>query len=195
MSASVLTDITPAAGAAAARRFPTLRHDAFFAPPSMQGTVLLPGFDGGGEWGGAAVDRTTGVIYVNASDVPWVLALRAAPGNRQTKAPYDFVGYERWRDSTGYPVIEPPWGTLSAIDLNNGAYLWRIPLGEHAALTARGVPVTGTEQYGGPIVTAGGLVFIAATMDEKFRAFDKSKGRPVGGGTPTAAGNATPHPS
>src|SRR3954468_14998422 len=192
MSASDLTDITPAAGAAAARRFATLRHDAFFAPPSVQGTVVLPGFDGGGEWGGAAVDRETGVIYVNASDVPWIAAMRAAPANRQTKAPYDFVGYERWRDSTGYPAIKPPWGTLSAIDLNTGAYLWRIQLGEHAALTAKGIPVTGTEQYGGPIVTAGGLVFIAATMDEKFRAFDKDTGALLWEFQLPAAGYATP---
>jgi quinoprotein glucose dehydrogenase len=192
MSASDLTDITPAAGAAAARRFTTLRHDGFFAPPSVQGTVVLPGFDGGGEWGGAAVDRETGVMYVNASDVPWIAAMRAAAANRQTKAPYDFVGYERWRDSTGYPAIKPPWGSLSAIDLNTGTYLWRIPLGEHAALTAKGIPVTGTEQYGGPIVTAGGLVFIAATMDEKFRAFDKSTGRLLWETKLPAAGYATP---
>src|SRR5919109_494342 len=81
--------------------------------------------------------------------------------------PFEFVGYNRMRDSSGYPAIAPPWGTLTAIDLNTGEHRWRIPLGEHAALKARGVPVTGTEQYGGPIVTAGGLVFIAATQDEK----------------------------
>ena len=192
MTSADLSAISTTASAASAQRFAALRHDGFFAPPSVKGTVLLPGFDGGGEWGGAAVDRTTGVIYINASDIPWVLAMRAAPANRQTKAPYDFVGYERWRDSTGYPAIKPPWGTLSAIDLNTGAYLWRIPLGEHAALTARGVPVTGAEQYGGPIVTAGGLIFIAATMDEKFRAFDKSTGRLLWGTTLPAAGYATP---
>src|SRR6185503_1815544 len=95
---------------------------------------------------------------------------------RPPDSPYEFVGYERWRDSSGYPAIRPPWGTLSAIDLNTGKYRWRIPLGEHKSLTARGIPATGTEQYGGPIVTAGGLLFIAATMDEKFRAFDKATG-------------------
>jgi quinoprotein glucose dehydrogenase len=110
----------------------------------------------------------------------------------RTSAPYEFVGYERWSDSAGYPAIKPPWGTLSAIDLNTGLYRWRIPLGEHEALTARGVPVTGTEQYGGPIVTAGGLVFIAATQDEKFRAFDKVTGRLLWQTPLPAAGYATP---
>jgi quinoprotein glucose dehydrogenase len=94
----------------------------------------------------------------------------------QATSRYQFSGYERWRDADGYPAIKPPWGTLSAIDLNTGEYRWRITLGEHAALTARGIPRTGTEQYGGPIVTAGGLVFIAATMDGKFRAFDEDTG-------------------
>ena len=108
------------------------------------------------------------------------------------KAPYEFVAYERWRDTSGYPAVKPPWGTLSAIDLNTGDYRWRIPLGEFAALTARGVPVTGTEQYGGPIVTGGGLLFIAATQDAKFRAFDKRTGRQLWEATLPAPGYATP---
>lgn len=247
-----------------AKRFRTLRT-GLFMPPTRQGTVVLPGFDGSGEWGGAAVDPD-GVLYVNASDVPWISALRESakippstgaprsgaavyaamcaschgldrrgrdrapslvavqgrvplenvkellawgrgfmpsfanlPGNdrravleylgyavapgdtvsrpRPATSPYEFVGYERWKDSSGYPAIKPPWGTLSAIDLNTGEYRWRIPLGEFAELTARGLPITGTEQYGGPIVTAGGLLFIAATQDAKFRAFDKKTGQ------------------
>ncbi len=289
-----LTELSPSAHAAALKRFRTLRHDDLFAPPSREGTIVLPGFDGGGEWGGAAVDRDAGVIYVNASDVPWIAAMRevrdsappniartgaevyaatcaschgvdrrgkdrapslldvgarlsaaqihdvinrgrgfmpafanlpenekeaviayllgreseattpsrdssahratafAPAGSSRSRPHYEFLGYERWRDSAGYPAIKPPWGTLSAIDLNTGQYLWRIPLGEHAALTEKGVPITGTEQYGGPIVTAGGLVFIAATQDEKFRAFDKSTGRLLWEAPLPAAGYATP---
>jgi quinoprotein glucose dehydrogenase len=108
------------------------------------------------------------------------------------KAPYEFMGYERWRDSSGLPVIMPPWGTLSAIDLNTGQYKWRIPLGNHPELAATGVHDTGAEQYGGPIVTAGGLVFIAATQDAKFRAFDKSTGKLLWETALPAAGYATP---
>jgi quinoprotein glucose dehydrogenase len=105
---------------------------------------------------------------------------------------YEFVGYERWRDSSGFPAVKPPWGTLSAIDLNTGAYRWRIPLGEFAALTTRGIPATGTEQYGGPIVTRGGLIFIAATQDAKLRALDKSSGRVLWEAMLPAPGYATP---
>jgi len=125
------------------------------------------------------------------------LGYSVAPGDTVSRlqrpmSPYEFVGYERWRDSTGYPAVKPPWGTLSAIDLNTGDYRWRIPLGEFAALTARGIPITGTEQYGGPIVTAGGLLFIAATQDARFRAFDKSTGRLLWEATLPAPGYATP---
>ena len=263
---------------AALARFRTLRHGALFTPPSREGSIVFPGFDGGGEWGGAAVDPETGVLYVNASDVPWIAAMRdtgsrattgpavyadrcaschgldrrgkdRAPslveiGTRRTTAqleevitrgrgfmpaaylspselravvtfltghaptgpsgmppshfkrtsPYQFVGYERWRqgDSTGFSVVKPPWGTLSAIDLNTGVYRWRIPLGQHPALTDKAEQPTGTEQYGGPIVTAGGVVFIAATMDAKFRTFDKSTGQLLWETTLPAAGYATP---
>jgi quinoprotein glucose dehydrogenase len=122
------------------------------------------------------------------------LATRVADTSRApaVRSPYRFRGYERWKDASGYPAAKPPWGTLNAIDLNTGNYLWKIPLGEFAELRAKGVPPTGTEQYGGPIVTAGGLVFIAATQDEKFRAFDKRTGALLWETTLPAAGYATP---
>jgi quinoprotein glucose dehydrogenase len=123
-------------------------------------------------------------------------AVTRSAERRQAPVPansrYEFVGYERWRDSSGFPAIRPPWGTLSAIDLNTGEYRWRIPLGEHATLTARGIPITGTEQYGGPIVTAGGLLFIAATQDSKFRAFERNTGKLLWETTLPAPGYATP---
>ena len=93
------------------------------------------------------------------------------------KVPYRFTGYRKFLDPDGYPAIALPWGTLNAIDLNTGKYLWRIPLGEYPALMAEGLKATGTENYGGPIVTAGGVVFIGATVfDRKFRAFDSGTG-------------------
>ena len=116
----------------------------------------------------------------------------AASRAKPAQSPYEFVGYERWKDANGYPAIKPPWGTLSAIDLNTGEYKWRIPLGEHTELSAKGVRQTGTEQYGGPIVTAGGLVFIAATQDAKIRAFDKATGAQLWEAALPAAGYATP---
>ncbi|MEP6596788.1 MAG: pyrroloquinoline quinone-dependent dehydrogenase, partial [Ginsengibacter sp.] len=87
--------------------------------------------------------------------------------------------WQRFSDQNGYNAIKPPWGTLNAIDLNTGDYLWRVPLGEFPELTKRGIPITGTETYGGPVVTAGGLVFIASTRDERIRAFDKKTGKVV----------------
>jgi quinoprotein glucose dehydrogenase len=106
---------------------------------------------------------------------------------------YRFTGYQRFLDPDGYPAIAPPWGTLSAIDLNTGEYVWKINLGEYPELAAKGIKNTGTENYGGPIVTAGGLLFIGATsFDKKFRAFDKSTGELLWETTLPFAGNATP---
>ena len=100
--------------------------------------------------------------------------------------------WDKLVDQDGYPGIKPPWGTLNAIDLNTGDYLWRVPLGEFPELTKKGIPITGTESYGGPLVTAGGLVFIAATRDERFRAFDKKTGKLVWEYQLPAGGFATP---
>jgi len=106
---------------------------------------------------------------------------------------YRFTGYKKFLDPDGFPAVAPPWGTLNAIDLNTGDYLWKIPLGEYPELVAKGMKNTGTENYGGPIVTAGGLLFIGATnFDKKFRAFDKSNGNLLWETTLPFAGNATP---
>ena len=107
--------------------------------------------------------------------------------------PYRFSGYTRFLDLDGYPAIAPPWGTLSAINLTTGEYAWKIPLGEYPELAAQGVKDTGSENYGGPLVTDGGLLFIGATnYDKKFRVFDKSSGKLLWETTLPFAGNATP---
>jgi quinoprotein glucose dehydrogenase len=121
-------------------------------------------------------------------------AKEATPGAPSpTDLKYNFTGYHRWYDPDGYPAVAPPWGTLNAINLNSGEYAWKIPLGEYPELAAQGLKDTGTENYGGPIVTAGGLVFIGATnFDKKFRAFDKDNGKLLWETVMVNSGNATP---
>ncbi len=115
-----------------------------------------------------------------------------SPSNPHSTPPYTFSGFRRWLDAEGYPAIRPPWGTLNAVDLNTGEIKWKVPLGEYAKLTERGIPPTGTENYGGPVVTAGGLIFIGATADETMRAFDKDTGAILWQAKLPFGGNATP---
>ena len=111
---------------------------------------------------------------------------------KTTSLPYAIVGFGRFKDNRGYPVMKPPWGTLNAIDLNSGEYLWTIPLGHEESLQDPEYPVSGLENYGGPVVTAGGVVFIAATKDEKFRAFNATNGDLLWETNLPAGGYATP---
>jgi len=106
---------------------------------------------------------------------------------------YHLTGYRRFFDPDGYPAVEPPWGTLNAIDLNTGEYVWKIPFGEYPELVAQGMKNTGSQNYGGPVVTAGGLLFIAATnYDKKIRAFDKATGALLWESVLPFSGHATP---
>ena len=251
-----------------------------FEPPSAKGTIVFPGYDGGGEWGGAGFDPETGLLYVNANEMAWIMrmVLRAETrgkvsgkvlyrrncsgchredmggsppefpmlvgiGKKLSQAqvldvirkgagrmpgfahlgeavtesitaylmtgaeiaaeapaatsPYEmkygFDGYNKFLDPDGYPAVEPPWGTLSAIDLDKGEIRWQIPFGEFPELVAKGMRNTGSENYGGPVVTAGGLIFIGATNhDRKFHVFDKLTGKLLWETLLPAAGNATP---
>jgi quinoprotein glucose dehydrogenase len=118
--------------------------------------------------------------------------LPAKDKNKPYQVPYKLVGYNKFLAPNGKPAISPPWGTLTAIDLNTGEQRWQLPLGEYPDYREQGIPATGTENYGGPAVTAGGLLFIAATIDGKFRAFNKKTGALLWETDLPAAGFATP---
>lgn len=280
LTEELLTNRTPEARQYALEKFRKLRSNGQFEPPSREGTIIFPGFDGAGEWGGAAFDPETGLFYVNSNEMAWVLRIiekpkpKALPSgktlyeencaschksdfsgsppefpalkelgkkmsesdargiirNGQGRMPgfnrlgneaiqamalyvltgkdtttsatatdpridlkYTMDGYNKFLDHEGYPAIAPPWGTLNAIDLNAGKIVWQIPFGEHPALAAQGLKNTGSENYGGGIVTKNGLFFIGATnFDKKFRVFDKLTGKLLWETLLPAAGNATP---
>jgi len=190
LTESNITNIGKANRAFVLKKLRAIRGGPAFNPPSLQGTVVVPGFHGGATWSGASFDPDTGVLYVNSNNVPNVMTLTEAPPDAHYR--YGHKGYTPFVDQEGYPAIEPPWGQLNAIDLNRGEFVWRTTLGEHPELTARGVPQTGTQNFGGTIVTAGGLVFIGGTMDEHFHAFDKSTGKLLWKAKLPAGGYATP---
>jgi len=117
----------------------------------------------------------------------------SASSRDQGQDKYTFTGYRKFLDPDGYPAIAPPWGTLNAIDLKTGKYVWKIPFGEYPDLAAKGLKNTGTENYGGPIVTAGGVLFIGATIyDRQFRAFDTRDGKLLWQAELPYSGVATP---
>jgi quinoprotein glucose dehydrogenase len=290
LTEDMLTVRSPAAHAWALEQFQTFRSDGLFVPLSLdKQTVVFPGFDGGSEWGGPAVEPRSGIIYINSNDLPWTGGLAAntegSPGeviyqnqcaachagdlrgnppafpslvgvqtrlsrpqiraiihdgkgrmpgypnlreaqlrqlldfldlapriSASVPAPstavthrefagrasyadtkYHFTGYRKFLDLDGYPAVVPPWGTLNAIDLNTGKFLWRVPLGQYPDLVARGMPDTGSENYGGPVLTASGVLFIGATIyDRKFRAFDAETGKLLWQAELPYAGTATP---
>ena len=127
------------------------------------------------------------VDYLMLRDRPLV-----EPTTKPERPSYDITGYRRFFDNEGYPANKPPWGTLNCLDLNTGKLLWKVPLGEYPKLAAEGFKHTGTENYGGPTVTAGGLVFCAGTRDDKIRAFDKDTGQELWSAQLPWTGSAPP---
>lgn len=176
------------AGIGARRTFPEI------ADVVRKGAGRMPGFP--------ALEQTAinAIVQyvVTGEDAPAPRAGNAAGEKTAAAHPlinndYRFTGYKKFLDADGYPAVAPPWGTLNAIDLNTGEYAWKVPLGEYPELVAKGLKDTGSENYGGPVVTAGGLVFIAATNhDRKIRAFDKSTGALLWEAVLPSSGNATP---
>lgn len=134
-----------------------------------KGGGRMPAFPG---MQGEAIGAVAKYLF-DGEDVP-----AGTPDHSPINQAYRFTGYRRWLDPEGYPAVAMPWGTLNAIELATGKYLWRIPFGEFPELASKGMKDTGSENYGGPLVTSGGLLFIGASIhDRKFRAFDKSTGK------------------
>ena len=181
------TDISPAQHAYVLSALKDHPHGRRYMPPSTQATVEIPGYHGGATWAGASFDPTTGYLYVNSNNIPFFCGVK-----RNSNGGYDFTGYDYFKDDLGYPAVKPPWGLLNCIDLNTGDFVWRVPLGEYPELTAKGIAPTGTENFGGTIVTAGGLVFIGGSKDEMFHAFDKTTGKLLWQFKLNAGGYATP---
>ncbi|MGX1928369.1 outer membrane protein assembly factor BamB family protein [Flagellimonas sp. 2504JD4-2] len=260
-------------------KFEQITSNGQFIPIDTTGVILYPGADGGAEWGGAALDPTNGVMYVNSNEMAWIVRMSKVGGKEgetshrgatstqihcarchggelqglgaipnlqnlkekfssdsissiiktgkgampampnlsdeeiagianyllgieeetdhrvektDVEVPYAVGGFGRFKDNRGFPVVKPPWGTLNAIDLNSGEYLWTIPLGHEEELNDPEIQVSGTENYGGPVITAGGVLFIAATKDEKIRAFHMKSGKMLWEDNLPAGGYATP---
>ena len=180
------SDITPEVKAHFTEMSKDWINQGMYIPASRQGTVMLPGTVGGGLWGGAAADPAKGILYVNSQNLPSIMQIVDAPAG--SPYPYQIGGYRKLRDEKGNPGVKPPWGQLTAIDLNKGEFLWQKVLGKNDTTEKE----VGTENFGGPILTAGGLVFIGATRDEMFRAFDAATGAILWETKLPAGGYATP---
>jgi quinoprotein glucose dehydrogenase len=185
-----LSTRTPEVAAELRERFRGYKPGSTFTPPSLEGTVTIPGLLGGANWSGASFDPASGLLFVNVNNLPYVLTIKQAAAD--AGYPYGITGYNHFRDREGYPAVAPPWGELVAVDLNAGEIRWKKTLGEYPRLVKQGLANTGTENIGGTIVTAGGLVFIGATKDEKFRAFDSATGEVLWEHQLEAGGYATP---
>ena len=192
MTQDEITDVTPESRAECLEMTKDAVIDGpLFGPIHKKLTVQFPGTNGGPNWGGGSFDPETHTLYVNSMDVGAFTRMIPREGR---EIPWRRRGtkWGRFWDSNQYPCQKPPWAHLTAIDLNSGEFRWRVVLGEIDELTKRGVPKTGTSNLGGSIVTKGGLVFIAATNDDRFRAFDKDTGEQLWETRLPASGHATP---
>jgi quinoprotein glucose dehydrogenase len=187
-----LTNVTPESRAYCAKILEGAVFGSMYTPIGLKPTVLFPGTNGGANWGGASWDPETRTLYVNSMDNG--MLVRMIPRPEGSKIPYrsQSVGQARFWDPNHLPCQQPPWGQLTAIDLDTGEFRWRSTLGVIDELIEKGIPPTGTSNLGGSIVTAGGLVFIGATNDSRFRAFDKATGKEIWTVRLPASAHATP---
>jgi quinoprotein glucose dehydrogenase len=194
MTREELSTVTPESNRQCAALFDSAVTGPLFTPPGLTLTLTFPGTLGGATWSGTAFDPSTRRLYVNVNEVGALGAMialgPAAPVRYRRVSPWG--DYARFWDDNRWPCQQPPWGTLNAIDLDEGAIAWTVPLGVVDALVARGVPPTGTPSLGGAIATVGGVVFIAGTSDGRFRAFDAATGRELWVDRLEASGHATP---
>ena len=192
MTRDEVTDVTPESRAECLKILEGARIGGLYQPPGLEYTVIFPGTNGGPNWGGASYDPVANRLFVNSMDAGQILKMvKAREGSAAAYVPRGIPNSRFW-DSNQYPCQKPPWGTFSAIDLDTGKMRWQVTLGVIDALLQRGVPPTGTSNLGGSVATAGGLVFIAATNDARFRAFDGDTGKELWVARLPASGHATP---
>jgi quinoprotein glucose dehydrogenase len=192
MKADELTDVTPESHTYCAKVIDGAVLGAPFTPIGLQPTVLFPGTNGGANWGGASYDPESRTLYVNSMDVGMLYHMAKRPGQSAYRTAGTGTVSSRFWDPNLWPCQKPPWGFLTAIDLDHGTFRWRSVLGVIDELIAKGLPPTGAPNIGGSLVTAGGLVFIGATNDSRFRAFDKDTGKELWVTHLPASAHATP---
>ena len=195
LTANDLSTVTPEAAKFCKDLFAKSIHKGIFTPWSdKQMTIAMPGTLGGATWSGGSYDESTGMLYVNVNEFGAVGMLQKQPEGSASK-------YLRWSPGGAYarfgteelwPCTQPPWGTLQAIDLRKGEIAWKVPLGITEKLEDKGIHNTGAPNIGGSIFTDGGLVFIAATNDSRFRAFDARNGKELWTAKLPSSGHATP---
>lgn len=147
----------------------------FFAPYELGKSTIQYGENGGAQWTGASVNPYKNVMYVTANNIPWITGIDTYGDKKNERFKYRDKRAVPLRDLDGFPGVKPPWGTLTAINLNSGKIQWQKPLGYYESLKAKG-KITGTENFGGATATAGGLVFVSGTLDKLIRAFDAENG-------------------
>lgn len=183
ITASELSTITPKSAAFCKALFAQAHNDGPFTPYGTEKTVVFPGTVGGGNWNGISFDPKLGYIFTNTSDIGALGQMvksqpgAAGPGGSPAMPYRNATAYARFVDQDHYPCNQPPWGHLIAIDANTGQVVWKTVLGNYDELSAQGIQDAGTPNLGGTIATAGGLIFVGATNDGHFRAFDAKTGK------------------